>query len=110
MKTLTRTQLLRLEWITRLRAGKDRQVHGQYTDDRGGVCAMGLAHLILLEHGIKKSWCGKRKTYSYFGISKSIEAHVIHLNDGVRSSFPEIANYLESVPVRERAGRTSSVL
>jgi|SRR5215472_9687548 len=99
-KPLTQTELLRLEWLTRLRAGKDRQIRGQYEDGKGGVCAMGLADLILSEHGLKHRSAKMRKLHAFFGITSAAEEHIMELNDRRGWSFAMIADYIEKLPMR----------
>jgi hypothetical protein len=107
---LSQTELLRLEWLARLRAGEDKQIRGNYEDGKGGVCAIGLADRILAEHGIKSAWVRMGKLHSYFGITLGDEGRIMELNDYQRWSFPMIADYVEKLPIkkwRERKSRLS---
>ena len=49
---LSQKQLLRLEWIARLRSGRDKQVRFEYGDTEEGFCAVGLLHHIVVGHGV----------------------------------------------------------
>src|SRR5262245_4390537 len=103
-KPLTQTELLRAEWLTRLRMGKDKQIRGKYSDDKGGVCAIGLADRILSDHGLKYPLARMRKLHAFFGITRVAEGYIMELNDRRGWSFAMIADYIEKLPVKIRAG------
>jgi hypothetical protein len=98
-KPLEQVQLLRLEWLARLRAGKDKQIRGQFEDDKDGVCAVGLAVRILEEHGIaSKVLATGYIVRKRFGMSDRMVHKIMVLNDSGKS-FPEIADVLEKMRI-----------
>jgi hypothetical protein len=96
---LTTKEVLYREWITRLRANKDKQARGAVETKNGAVCAVGLMYRILREHGITT----RHGEIGYeIGVPENIITSVIVKNDREHWSFPQIAGYVEKVMALRR--------
>lgn len=102
-KTLDKTELMRLAWLTELRRQGHRQCEGDYTDSDGNVCAIGLlaevASFDVLLAG------GEAEIGELAGLTSLQSDHVVSMNDGVipegshcrlhKHTFAEIADVVE---------------
>jgi hypothetical protein len=92
----TREELIRLSWLTELRRQGHRKCTGQYYDQDGGVCALGLLREVA---GIDANEDGIIAAAA--GLSEHLALVIVQLNDGDSGmrlrqySFAEIANVVE---------------
>ena len=85
--TRTKTELVRMAWITALRTQGHRQCRGRFNKGNK-VCALGLIREVAqTSHG---TLC------EIVGISLDQMRHIIVLNDKRRATFAEIADVVES--------------
>src|SRR5262245_45615208 len=86
------TEVLYRAWVARLRANKDKQCRRWYSQSDGAVCAIGLAHRVIREHGIEDPrWRGEK-----MGVHPLILAHAMRKNDE-GWTFPQIADLVENM-------------
>ena len=93
--TKTKTELVRMAWITALRTQGHRQCRGRFVMGNK-VCAVGLIREVAqTSHG---SVC------EIVGISLDQMGHIIVLNDKRHATFAEIADVVESWFTTDKAG------
>lgn len=105
-KTLDKTELVRLAWLTELRRQGHRQCTGSYKSD-GDVCALGL---LLDVVGLSADWAeqeanDERDVGALAGLSGDQSRTVVCMNDGLipakgtsalhQHTFAEIADVVE---------------
>jgi hypothetical protein len=79
---------LKARWIEAMRSGKHYQIRHQFSNFRGGYCALGLLYLVAaIDFGINR-------TTAELMIAQRA-ADIIMLNDGQQWSFPQIADWVE---------------
>ena len=85
--TKTKTELVRMAWVTALRTQGHRQCRGRFLDGNK-VCALSLIREVTptSRGGLTES----------VGISRDQMRHIIALNDKRKATFSEIADVVES--------------
>lgn len=93
---------LKAKWVGKLRDGSYRQCHGDWNNESGGYCCLGV-----LLHMTQGTTNGLRETASDLGVSDddatpdrcSTMQTLINMNDGLlgqrKHTFMEIAAYIE---------------
>ena len=96
------------QWIAALRSGKYTQGYGRL-DDGVSCCALGVACRLMSDQLEARTFPNGSRTYDYhgstppfqvveaIGLPMAILSRVMWMNDHQQLSFPEIADYLETV-------------
>jgi len=91
----------RNKWLTALKSNKYRQAFGSMVGPKPNCyCALGVGLKELGYFNNRKEYAGLNgRTWlsNQMGISSLTASTVVAMNDGMHSSFNEIANYLEKL-------------
>ena len=89
--TKTKTELVRMAWVTALRTQGHRQCRGRFLDGNK-VCALSLIREVA---PTSRGQLSRGQLMESVGISLDQARHIIDLNDKRRATFAEIADVVE---------------